>query len=154
MFVYVLILVAFALAKENEPAPEDVSQDIKSSSPVQQATPQPSHIPEPAPYLNNARVGCTGNTVRKEVREMKADGDWDGYVTAFKTMATDGSLAEYINIHHSWGGQWHHIHATSRFLPWHRAYIKFFEIELQARGAKYLPYWDSATGIFLSLTTR
>jgi hypothetical protein len=42
---------------------------------------------------------CTGTTQRKEVREMKAEGNFELFVTAFKTMSTDGTLASLVNIH-------------------------------------------------------
>lgn len=82
---------------------------------------------------------CNSITFRKEVRQMYNENDFSLFVKAFKNMATDGSLAIFINIH---GQYWDHAHFNPRFLPWHRLYLQKFEQELQKRGCPYLPYWD------------
>jgi hypothetical protein len=82
---------------------------------------------------------CNTITFRKEVRQMHNENEFSLFTRAFKIMATDGSLARFINIH---GQYWDHAHFNPRFLPWHRLYLQKFEQELQKRGCPYLPYWD------------
>lgn len=82
---------------------------------------------------------------------MKQDGDLEGFINAFKKMATDGGLTNFIKIHVDFFDA---VHFKPKFLTWHCVYLKFFEIELQKRGAKYLPYWDHATGEFSSDLTQ
>jgi hypothetical protein len=82
---------------------------------------------------------CTETIYRQEVRDMST-ADWESFVAAFKEMNQDGSLAKFVNWHKL---AWTMFHLTSKFLPFHRAYILEFERELIARGAAYLPYWNS-----------
>ena len=82
---------------------------------------------------------CTEIIYRKEIRHMYKDNQLNLFVDAFKTMASDGSLAKLIQIH---GDYWSHAHFNPRFLPWHRIYLLEFERELIKRGSPYLPYWD------------
>lgn len=86
---------------------------------------------------------CSGTSFRKEVRDMASDGQLQSFVTAFKQLATDGTLAKFVNWHSpNKGGYWDFAHFTPRFLPWHRLFIKEFEKALVNAGAPYLPYWD------------
>lgn len=74
---------------------------------------------------------CSGITIRKEVRQMKADGDWDGFVKAFKTLNTNGVLQKYVELHSANpDGYWSYAHGTQNFLVWHRVYLKVFLISL------------------------
>jgi hypothetical protein len=82
---------------------------------------------------------CTGNIRRREVRDM-SPADWTKFVSAFKQMNADGSLAKFVNWHLQ---AWDLFHWNSKFLPFHRAYLLEFERELIVRGAPFLPYWDS-----------
>ncbi|KAJ3224250.1 hypothetical protein HK099_008706 [Clydaea vesicula] len=97
----------------------------------------------PRPTTQSSFVQCSGNTVRKEVRDMKLDGDLDAYVAAFLSLAKDGTLLKFVNWHSpNEGGFWNYAHFTPRFLPWHRIFLKEFEKLIQSRGGKYVPYWD------------
>jgi hypothetical protein len=164
---YVAFLATMTRAQQNEAAADSTSIPLRTLGPVQSnstptvPTTQPTRVNEsPRRPINGVPFDCTSLTERKEVREMKADGDWEGFVRAFKNLARDGTLSRFINDHirilHALSlfnhftyciVNWTHAHFTSYFLPWHRAYLKHFEIELQKRGAKYLPYWDNAAGI-------
>ena len=88
---------------------------------------------------------CNGPIrIRKEVREMKADGDLDSFINAFKTLATNGVLANYVNLHNSQSMNRNQvIHNNPMFLPFHRWLLWSFENDLIAHGAKYIPYWYS-----------
>lgn len=91
-------------------------------------------------YSSN-RVQCSGVTYRKEVRQMRAEGQFDLFVNAFKALAADGTLDKFTQWHGP-QGYWSYSHFSPRFLPWHRIYLKEFEKALQAKGCPYLPYWD------------
>jgi hypothetical protein len=82
---------------------------------------------------------CAIQFERKEIRDMSSS-EWGRYVTAFKAMNEDGSLARYVNWHIE---AWSLYHWNEKFLPFHRAYLREFERELVNRGADFLPYWDS-----------
>lgn len=98
--------------------------------------------PPPAAPAVQTKVPCNATVQRHEVREMKAAGALDAYIAAFKAMAGDGSLAKYVNIHVD---NWSFAHFSPNFLPFHRCYLKQFELEIIAHGGSYIPYWDHAT---------
>ena len=106
-------------------------------------TPEPSTTSIPPPRPSSGF--CTGpSTYRKEVRQMKADGDLDKFTSAFAQLAANGVLLKYVNWHGPSPGYWNFAHFNPMFLPFHRCYLKELEKELQALGCPYLPYWDSA----------
>ncbi|KAL3895827.1 MAG: hypothetical protein SGCHY_004466 [Lobulomycetales sp.] len=70
---------------------------------------------------------------------MKEDGDWEGFVSAFKALNDKGILANFVQMH-SPSQYWFYAHGTPFFLLWHRLFIKEFERALQAEGAAYIPY--------------
>lgn len=108
-------------------------QSSPSSSPATLVT-TPSAPPAKLP----SSPACDGRwVIRKEIRQMKQDGDFDGFVKAFKQMATDGSLQQLVTWHKYQGTRYMHGQ-NPRFLPWHRIYLNKFEEELTKRGAKYL----------------
>ncbi|KAJ3382053.1 hypothetical protein HDU92_004980 [Lobulomyces angularis] len=121
---------------------------FSSTLPVLESTelsslPLPSTTSEAIPEetTGGETVGCSGQTIRKEVRQMKKDGDWEAFVSAYKSMVADGTLSNWVNQHVN---SWDFAHFNAHFLPYHRIFLKKFEQDLQARGAKYLPYWDSS----------
>lgn len=95
----------------------------------------------PSNTTSAAKVPCNATVTRREVREMKSTGALDAYITAFKKMASDGTLAKYVNIHVD---AWNFAHFSPNFLPFHRCYLKQFELDIIAHGGSYLPYWDHA----------
>ncbi len=61
---------------------------------------------------------------------------------ALNIMQDDGRMSGYTAIHAS---SWPHAHTGPAFLPWHRSYLRRFELDLQdAAGSDELalPYWD------------
>ena len=86
---------------------------------------------------------CSGATTtrRKEVRQMKADGDWAAFVRAFQTVQSKGILESFVDLH-SPSEYWSYAHNSSLFLLFYRVYIRKFERALQDEGAAYLPYWN------------
>lgn len=84
-------------------------------------------------------IVCKVKRVRKEVREMKKDGDFEGFVKAFNQLLVEGEMGKFESIHVN---DWDYKHMSPRFLPWHRMFLHDLEEKLIARGAKYLPYWD------------
>jgi tyrosinase len=44
---------------------------------------------------------------------------------------------------HGYSDEWHRYHGAPLFLPWHRAYLHFFELAMQDRvGEVMLAWWD------------
>lgn len=68
-------------------------------------------------------------------------------VQSMKNRNDDRSWSNIASIHGNWGGFNHCEHGTDYFLPWHRAYLAFFEDiirELTGVEEFALPYWNWA----------
>ncbi|KAJ3221078.1 hypothetical protein HK099_003795 [Clydaea vesicula] len=160
-----ILALSFAAALPQEPVETETTLLPSESSTVQSQTSQASIPPETfststlppsetntlapsttseaisEPTTGGETLRCSGRTARKEVRQMKQDGDWDAFIGAYMSLVSDGTLASYVNQHvQSWG----FAHFNAHFLPYHRIFLKKFEEDLQSRGARYLPYWDSS----------
>jgi tyrosinase len=62
--------------------------------------------------------------------------------TAINALKVDGGYDDFVGRHFHGG---HMIHRGPAFLPWHRYFIREFELALQTRVAGVvLPYWDWA----------
>jgi Common central domain of tyrosinase len=62
------------------------------------------------------------------------------FVTAVLELKRRGVYDNYVN-HHAAAG--HHAHRHPGFLPWHREFLRRFELDLQAIDPTVtLPYWD------------
>jgi Mg-chelatase subunit ChlD len=86
---------------------------------------------------------------RKNFRDL-TDEERRRFVRAVKTLKRDGVYDEFVRTHHltafevdgtrnpvNWG------HGGPAFLPWHREYLRRFELALQrVDSAVTLPYWD------------
>jgi hypothetical protein len=80
--------------------------------------------------------------------------EWAAFKNATTTLVNNGKYHSLVMIHHDMK---HHMHSMmsmhgmpmsdpkgrQRFLPWHRAFVLHFEMELQAVDPSvFVPYWD------------
>ena len=78
---------------------------------------------------------------RKSAAALEPD-ERQRLMDALNTMQDDGRMSGYATIHAS---SWPHAHTGPAVLPWHRSYLRRFELDLQdAAGSDELalPYWD------------
>lgn len=59
------------------------------------------------------QIQCSGHRTRKEVREMKLDGDFEAFVAAFTLLVNEGQLHAYDAIHKL---DWNYKHMNPVFL--------------------------------------
>jgi tyrosinase len=91
---------------------------------------------------------------RKSVHQLTAQqlGWWRDGIRAMSVFSDDRGLSYWASLHGGPPRQWcHHgnfdgrgiFHGAPLFLPWHRAYLYFFELALQeqTRQAR-VPWWD------------
>jgi hypothetical protein len=79
-------------------------------------------------------MGCRKNLTRLTLSERQA------FVNAVLQLKTNGDYDKYVVQHQ---GALGHGHGGPAFFPWHREYLRRFELELQAIDASVnLPYWD------------
>ncbi|KAJ9080219.1 hypothetical protein DSO57_1027412 [Entomophthora muscae] len=90
---------------------------------------------------------CSQLRVRKEIREL-SEGELREFTDAVNQMHQTRkpgfqsmSVYEYFTYIHN--NNAHGVHSSPAFLPWHRYFIRLFEIELQRINPNVmLPYWD------------
>lgn len=81
---------------------------------------------------------------RRSARRLSAGqlGDLRNAITAAQAIGDDRGYQYWAGIHGLPLPEWCQ-HGSSYFLPWHRAYLYFFEKQLQDRVAGVtLPWWD------------
>ena len=79
-------------------------------------------------------MGC-----RKNLNKLSPD-ERSRFVNAFKALMDNGIAQDYANIHSGAGG---HGHGGPAFFPWHREFVRRFELDLQAIDPSVsIPYWD------------
>ncbi|WP_190106952.1 tyrosinase family protein, partial [Streptomyces tanashiensis] len=79
--------------------------------------------------------------IRKNYSRLTTE-EQSRFVQALHRLKETGVVDDFARVHarHMSMG----IHQTSHFLPWHREFIRRFEIKLQEHDASVsLPYWDS-----------
>ena len=99
------------------------SDTLRSEPTTTDATPKPTTPSKPILKPIGNTIGCVGVTERKEVRQMKADGDLDAFIRAFKMASKEAEgLIALVKMHVdiASGGQFENVHATPRTWPWHR----------------------------------
>ncbi|CEF64676.1 Tyrosinase copper-binding domain and Uncharacterised domain, di-copper centre-containing protein [Strongyloides ratti] len=87
-------------------------------------------------------------SIRKELRMLTAE-ERKRYHDALKKLKENGDFTNFANIHSeiSLSGS---SHAGPAFLPWHREFLKRFEIALkQIDPSLSIPYWDSTLESYL-----
>ncbi|KXN73691.1 Di-copper centre-containing protein [Conidiobolus coronatus NRRL 28638] len=95
-------------------------------------------------FTAQAPGGCTSLSVRKEIRSL-TDDELSRFIRAMLRMNQrqgDGMSRydEFVNIHLT---NVPIAHGTPAFFPWHRQYIRDFELELQKIDPSVsLPFWD------------
>ncbi|KAJ9069848.1 hypothetical protein DSO57_1014524 [Entomophthora muscae] len=90
---------------------------------------------------------CLQPRVRKELREL-SDSELREFTDAVNQMHREKksgfqgmSVYEHFSYIHT--NNAHSVHSTPSFLPWHRYFIRLFELELQRINPNVmLPYWD------------
>ncbi|KAI0241370.1 hypothetical protein L0F63_005999 [Massospora cicadina] len=120
--------------KQN-PKPELVESQVKKTS---------NQLTETRKITNPQSTKCFPNR-RKEIRELKKD-ELKAYVNAIKKLHSKkrpdqvSKYDRYAEIHVNMHQQ---IHGVPAFLPWHRQFIRKYELELQQIDPSVtLPYWD------------
>src|SRR4051812_36417413 len=79
-------------------------------------------------------MGCRKNLTKPTLAERTA------FVNAVVALKAAGGYQKYVDIHNNAGS---HGHGGPAFLPWHREFIRRFELDLQAIDSSVnLPYWD------------
>ncbi|ORX84628.1 Di-copper centre-containing protein, partial [Basidiobolus meristosporus CBS 931.73] len=85
---------------------------------------------------------CDQPRVRKEIRELSTE-EWNAYIGAVKKLHSGPAPTAYdkiVAIHLRNVPQAHNVPC---FFPWHRKYIREFELALQSIDSSItLPYWD------------
>ncbi|KAI8614409.1 hypothetical protein BC830DRAFT_1127509, partial [Chytriomyces sp. MP71] len=109
---------------------------------------------------------CMREVVRKDYRDLTPN-EQSAYLRGLNILKAMPSFNNFGNRYndfvgaHASAGSWYH--STPMFLPWHRAFLRFFELELQlalgnssfglpywAWGADTDEWWDPAVGILNS----
>ncbi|KAI8832918.1 hypothetical protein BJ741DRAFT_666818 [Chytriomyces cf. hyalinus JEL632] len=90
---------------------------------------------------------CTSEVIRKDFRDLTAE-EQRSYFLALNILKASPSMMGYGSKYHDYvrahatGGVWYH--STPMFLPWHRAFLRQFELECQKvlqNSTFALPYW-------------
>lgn len=83
----------------------------------------------------------TNTLVRKEIRDLSIE-EWNEFKDAFLNLKKHGILEDLAELH---ACVENYAHNHPRFLPWHRAFLIYFENLLQLINQKphlTVPYWD------------
>ncbi|ORX89391.1 Di-copper centre-containing protein, partial [Basidiobolus meristosporus CBS 931.73] len=82
---------------------------------------------------------CQRTVTRKEIRQIST-AERNAFISAVQALKKSGRYDQIVAIH------WNYVpyaHSTPAFFPWHRQYIKNFELALQQINPNVvLPYWD------------
>jgi hypothetical protein len=79
--------------------------------------------------------------VRRNYRDLSPD-ERDRLVQALYHVKSTGLVDQFASDHATHFN--HGIHRSSHFLPWHREFVRRFEVALQAFHPEIaIPYWDS-----------
>ncbi|KAJ3228517.1 hypothetical protein HDU81_006145 [Chytriomyces hyalinus] len=90
---------------------------------------------------------CTTEVIRKDFRDLTPE-EQQSYFLALNILKASPSMMGYGSKYHDFvrahatGGIWYH--STPMFLPWHRAFLRQFELECQKvlqNSTFALPYW-------------
>ncbi|KAK9701190.1 hypothetical protein K7432_011830 [Basidiobolus ranarum] len=76
--------------------------------------------------LSTAFAQCQA-TIRKEIRQL-TNSERNAFINAVNTLKRNGKYDELVSIHLNYVP---YAHSTPAFFPWHRNYIKTFELALQ-----------------------
>lgn len=93
------------------------------------------------PSLINLKLPTHKTLIRKEIRDLTPD-EWTTYRNGILKLKKHGFFEELADIHVKADK---YAHNTPRFLPWHRAFLLYFENLLQIVTNNYdltVPYWD------------
>lgn len=91
--------------------------------------------------FTNKKVNKDQVLVRKEIRDLSVE-EWETFKQAVIKLKQHGFFEELAEIHLKHES---YAHNTPRFLPWHRAFLLYFENLLQIVNNNYsltVPYWD------------
>jgi tyrosinase len=113
-------------------------------TPTPTATPTVSQAPTPTPSVTPA-------TVRKSVYDM-TPAEWNRFVNAVNTLRTNGTYDTFMTEHlnamstltqpNDTTTQRNVAHRGPSFLPWHREFLREFELALQQVDPSVtVPYW-------------
>lgn len=79
---------------------------------------------------------------RKDYRDL-SQAERDRFVDALNDAKSRGVVDRFASDHETF---FHDAHHSSVFLPWHREFLRRFEIELRSHDARVtIPYWDWRT---------
>ncbi|KAI9598752.1 hypothetical protein BDF19DRAFT_382355, partial [Syncephalis fuscata] len=91
---------------------------------------------------DRANAECDVIYVRRELRDLSSE-EWRIFVDAVKQLMNDKKPSPYDNLAKQHIEHQSECHGTPIFLPWHRAFLKTFELELQSKvPGCVVPYWD------------
>ncbi|KAK9722824.1 hypothetical protein K7432_002363 [Basidiobolus ranarum] len=89
--------------------------------------------------LSTTFAQCSTTIVRKEIRQI-TNSERTAFINAVNAIKKSGRYDELVSIHLNYVP---YAHSTPAFFPWHRNFIKTFELALQKVNPKVtLPYWD------------
>ncbi|ORX96097.1 Di-copper centre-containing protein [Basidiobolus meristosporus CBS 931.73] len=82
---------------------------------------------------------CNQYNLRREIRQISSS-ERDAFIKAVNDLKRSGRYDELVSIHLRYVS---YAHSTPAFFPWHRQYIRIFELALQRfNPSVVLPYWD------------
>ncbi|KAJ1673687.1 hypothetical protein EV182_004756, partial [Spiromyces aspiralis] len=91
------------------------------------------------PQFKLSNEACQQPVVRKELRNLTSD-ERRRFLDALNEMHSRGWFDAFARLHDTAA---HGIHGNDLFLVWHRAFIRHFEVALQAIDPGLtLPYWN------------
>ncbi|KAJ2318357.1 hypothetical protein GGI00_006606, partial [Coemansia sp. RSA 2681] len=87
----------------------------------------------------NAQSQCPSNGLRKEIRSLSPQ-EWGRVSGVVRAMQNGGWLGWFAYLHNQ---NFNTIHGNEFFFPWHRRFIRDFEMVAQQIDRNFvLPYWD------------
>ncbi|KAJ2090723.1 hypothetical protein GGI09_006107 [Coemansia sp. S100] len=87
----------------------------------------------------DAQGVCGSNVIRKEVRRL-TPAEWNSVSSVARSMNDAGWFGWFAYLHNQY---FNVIHGNEFFFPWHRRFIRDFEIVGQTYDRNFaLPYWD------------
>ncbi|ORX86788.1 Di-copper centre-containing protein [Basidiobolus meristosporus CBS 931.73] len=80
--------------------------------------------------------------MRQEIRSL-SPAQLQTFIKAIQDLHTGPSPTEYDNLANIHATYFNEAHNNAAFFPWHRKFIREFELALQKKNPSvYLPYWD------------